>query len=498
MLYESIIYPKPILIKIINDEEFDLDLRLNLNRYLRGKFNTCESIKIPEQKGYFKIRLHEIVDEDWKLMKKQVIDKCNGVISTYSDRELKIPLSKLDDLFRHFLNKGNFNNYTLPKLITESNILWTKEIISKYPILRDLYYTSYRSDINWTFELLDEFKDKIYWNNENFVKSISHLKWSKSQILKFKNYFIFKNCDNYNNRKVGSLSLNTSINWDKNLIKDLKDYWCWTELCQNPSIQWDYDLIETFIDYIDFKSLSKNVGIKWDIKLIEHYLDKWDWEELSGNCSILMDLTFLQKYELKLYWKPKYDYTYDNECNDYPSISTNKGINWTLEMFEKFKDKLDLWRMTYNSKFDFNIINRYKKELDIKKHTGWKHHEYSDFMTVTERLYKTGWENLSLNSNFIINSENINFLATHTIELTYVEGGSLAGHGGGQYVTKEFKVIDILKNTEIDKDLIFDFNLEFQKYLNHFYNSNFINNTFWLNVVKPIIKNNFTNFINDL
>ena len=95
---ENLFFTKAILVKIIRDEEFDIELRLNLNRYLSEKYNISELLNIPERKGYFTIRLHSILDEDWKSMQKEIIRMCNAIRSSYSDRELKIPLSKLDKL----------------------------------------------------------------------------------------------------------------------------------------------------------------------------------------------------------------------------------------------------------------------------------------------------------------------------------------------------------------------------------------------------------------
>lgn len=495
---ENLFFTKAILVKIIKDEEFDIELRLNLNRYLSEKYNISELLKIPERKGYFTIRLHAILDEDWKSMQREIIRMCDAIRSSYSDRELKIPLSKLDKLLFYFLDKGNFNNYTLPKLINESNIIWTKETFSKYPVLRNLYYTSYRSDIHWSFELLDEFKDRVTWHSENFTESISNLNWDLHQIIKFKNYLNFQNIESNNSPRFGSLSLNKSVLWNKDLINLLKDKICWAELCMNDSIPWDKNLINTFSNYVNFKSLSKNVGIKWDETLIDIYYEKWDWEELSGNPSINIDLHFLKKYQKKLQWMPNYDWSYKKECHDYPSISTNKGISWSFEMFDDFKDKLDIWRMAFNSKLDVQILETFKTQFDNKKLIGWRHNEYSDFMTVTEELFATGWENLANNKNFCINIENIEFIVKNTIELTFVEGGSLAGHGGGHYVTQKFKLIEILKNCEIDVQLLQKLDSDFHKYLKYFYNSDFINSTYWTYIIKPKIKPKMNELVSNL
>lgn len=98
------------------------------------------------------------------------------------------------------------------------------------------------SDLYWSENLLDKYKEKVDWKE---ISSNSDILWSISMIQKFKNL----------------------IDWDalsENICKDSL-----TEDC-----------INTFVEKWNWSQLSANSNLKLSFQLLDKHIDNWDWSEI--------------------------------------------------------------------------------------------------------------------------------------------------------------------------------------------------------------------------
>lgn len=69
-----------------------------------------------------------------------------------------------------------------------------------------------------------------------------------------------------------SLSANTAVSWDKDLIAKWEGRWLWHELAMNPAIMWNDDMITTFKKRLDAYYLVRNVNLPLSDEFIQKHL----------------------------------------------------------------------------------------------------------------------------------------------------------------------------------------------------------------------------------
>lgn len=218
-------------------------------------------------------------------------------------------------------------------------------------------------------------------------------------------------------------------------MEKYKDKWNWHLLSNNNSICWTEKRINQFSQYIDFKCLSRSKNIKLSFSLLKNYENKWDWFAISSNPTIVRELGVEILNHERIIWvtKPSYQY-HDNLSGTRPCISTNVGIEWDIELFELYKDKIDFWLLAYFGKLDNSIIEKYGNELDENRVVFTNFTKSSDWRDE-HPWYRNGWENIFLNSNFyfdikIANSirSKENFWKIKEINLIRFSGNAREGH----------------------------------------------------------------------
>ena len=401
-------YPKPILEnlvlkKIISKEEIEnfigLFKHFNISiesYYPENYLNEFKNNFFPE--GYFQVvisnypvRNNLFIDEIQKEFKIKRMNNEHGI---------DISLNQ----FCQFIYKYNVSKeITWYDVCCHPNIPWTNELIIKY---RNVWYweTLHRnSSIIWNFELIEKAVDYLNWA---FISSYEYLIWDTLSLTKYKDYIIFSIDpdkkwkrgynkkgkkysiygpgesfnDNIHSNLKGSLSLSESIDWSKEIIDCVLDYWDWEELASNKSIAWDEEMIEYYSKKLDFKSLSSNPSVKWNERLIEKYKSKWDWKNLSGNLSLPWSYEFIERYEKKWQWKLKNYYNnISDESNFQSSISTNPSIMWNIKMLSKWERRLDFWRIARRGNLQDKALKRFYHKFDRKELVGWTFHKCSDF-----------------------------------------------------------------------------------------------------------------------
>lgn len=404
------------------------------------------------------------------------------------------------DQINQFLDKyQTVEEVRCASIASNTDIPWTNELICKYSEVWNWQLLHENPTVIWNFELIDANIERVNWA---YVSSYPFLDWSIEHLTKYKDYLVFGRDQPWakggKNRKgkyyqiqssskfystlKGSISLSENICWTREIIASVKDYWNWKELCANTSIGWNEELIDFFIEYVNFDSLCSNHSIHWSERLLDKYFNEVNWKNLSGNPNLPWSYDLIEKYEEKWLWIPEFNWYPDDETNDSPSLSTNAGITWDVEILEKCVDKIDFWRIARKGTIPEKSIIKFHKEFNRKELVGWQHHKWSDWR-VTSEIYRTGWENLHLNPAFSIPLTLIEFLYETKIELTFADGN--LAHDGN-YVTKEFRLLEILKQKNIT-------NLTFSELVNMepnrgeiLLNDQFINDTIWNEIIKSM------------
>jgi hypothetical protein len=293
-----------------------------------------------------------------------------------------------------------------------------------------------------TLDLLEKFRD--YWNWEDLSQN-QFLPWSIELIGKYRSYWNW-----------WTLSRNEFLPWSIELIGQFRDHWNWETLSSNRSLDWTTELIDKYEKYWYWggegylEGLSNNLGLPWSVDFIEMYEDKWTWKNLSGNpelplsdyliekykekwdwevlCSnpnLHLSVNQLEKYEKYLYWGNKYYLDglsgsslpssipmiekYLNKW-DWEVLSTNENIEWTIELIDKYADKL-LWGfnggncgISSNSKLPWSkdLIDKFRDkwfwgfEMDMGGLSGIKEIPWS-IELIEKYLNKWSWKELSEN-----------------------------------------------------------------------------------------------------
>lgn len=223
----------------------------------------------------------------------------------------------------------------------------------------------------------NELIDLVHCTNSGISSSIC--KWDYEHLYSMPEFDIFDYLEDYVddvkwNLLSKSSKLNEELIWDKtlyskprwirntrNLLKDTRYQWDFSELSKLESInsqidiitirtpEWDWHYLTAFShlfdrgemfkkafykfkDYIDFKALSsrQNTGVTKDLIQKNNGVD-WDWFALSNNSSIRLDIDFIKKLSEKPWdWQSlsaRTDIEIDNETL-YGLI--DKDWNWDL------------------------------------------------------------------------------------------------------------------------------------------------------------------------
>jgi hypothetical protein len=423
--------------------------------------------KIFSPEGYFKVYLSTST-----LLKNSYSETKEGILGNYNAYEgsshdvLYISISEVERYVREFKNHSRLSISTL---VTENNITWTKELLTKFKDVWDWRFVQANPFIKIDFDLIDLNYEKLDWS----VISFNHkLDWNRENIHKWKDHIVWD-----------ELCQNEGIFWTSELISEFSEFISFDYLSSNTNVDWSENLIEHYQGLLNWENLSGNPNLPWSEEFIAKYYSKFNWYNLSSNPNLPWNYKFLRKYESKLKWIPEYEgqTTSEDYCT-WPCISSNAGILWDQKLLREFRNKLDFWIIAKVGKISPKLTVMFEGEFDKKVHIGWLHHRHSDW-SETERISASGWQNLTKNPNFILDADYLPFFYKKKVELSH-SNGNLAWNG--KIITQDARIIEILKakeNSLTAKDLI-DFEFCYSKFL---INEHFINESIWINIVEPFI-----------
>jgi hypothetical protein len=154
---------------------------------------------------------------------------------------------------------------------------------------------------------------------------------TKSELQTFENEFLLKIREK---EAWKNISENEDLPWGIAFIDKYADNLDWEELCQNRGIIWTIDLIEKFKYLIEWDILSEFIlsrhrgfysqEIDWNI--FEKFDRYWNWHALS-KASCYIPTNIVEKYAENWDWR---------------ELINNDKINWTDDLFEKFKQYIPI------------------------------------------------------------------------------------------------------------------------------------------------------------
>jgi len=489
-------YPKPILEKLFESNflsksyyHSNKEFFKRLGVEIKSKSPGLEFYKISEYPvGYFYVMISS-GKFNYEYNTKDKIAEIKNNFKTMNSSYYNVILVSVDEIDK-FLNLY-FDDKRIhwDRIFSEVNIKWDNYLLTKNNKILDWNILHRNPTIKWNFELIDLNLDFLDWS---YISSYPDLFWDVPKIRKYKKHIVFSSNKStiyrFNNYYEGlpcGLSLSSSVDWNEFLINEFINEWDWTDLSSNRAIKWDEQLISKFERYIDFDCLSSNISVNWSINILRKYEKKLNWNKLSGNISLPWSFEFIEMFENRWNWDNS-DFVFISDAHENCSISSNSNIFWTERMYLKWKEKLNLWLISRFGRLSNDLIINNKNDFYHKEHYNNKGYRYSDWYT-TDEIFLTCWEALSLNDNFAINMEVIDFLFENNIKIEIREGN--LAYRDTQWQEKEISLLELLK-----KSKLIDIKLEsILENINIwgcvFINKDFINDSIWETDIKFFFKN---------
>ncbi len=311
---------------------------------------------------------------------------------------------------------------------------FTKTHLSKYKDKLWWGFISENKNINWTPQLISQYKDLFEWEDRIWKNSSLPI---SIDFIETNNYTI-----NYYD-----LAFNKGTHWNDKFINHFKGKWNWHYILLNESIDWTQKLFveldlfkkrisitngktlwtEAFIlnnmDKFDWFFLSQNPYLPWTEELIEKLLPVWSssfWNGITINTGIPWSVEFIEKYvetglktDLALKWSglslneslPWSSDLIERFIKkwDWEVLSGNNGVAFTANQIAKHKDKI-IWKRKHPNfgALSDNTSLRWSEELidAFIENWDWDDLSKNEGVRWTEKMIIKYWDKLNLNELF--------------------------------------------------------------------------------------------------
>lgn len=508
-LYFKLLCKKSLKTKIKIDNKITAHQKVSLLSKIGVNEKLIETNDVNQTDNYIFLELN-VYKFNLRDFYKELENTFDVKIEDYSNTYFGLNILQLDEFIEKYIDFASIKAYTLPRIGNCRKLKWDSKLLQQYADFISWHALHRNPSFKLDFDIIEKFKDKLNWSH---ISSVKYLSWDLNKLVKYRDYIIFSVKDGWEKEGInklgksysilhvsddwitkekfehlkGSISLSTTIKWDEQILDELLDYWDWDELSSNDSINWSSAMIEKYIDRLNFKILSKNINVDWSEKLLNKYFDKWDWSLLSCNPKLPWSTQFINRYEKHWVWNSDFDWYHNDLINNYPCLSKNTGITWTVELLREHYNKVDIWLIALFGNITNEAIYRYSNELDEKHLIGWKHHRYSDWR-ATEEINRTGWENLPLNPNFKLDIDLIQFCYLKHISITKGDD-DYAFARDENYITKSYRVLYLLRESKtVDISLmeLLEYSETWTKIL---FDENFLNDSIYDIVLSEISRN---------
>ena len=139
-----------------------------------------------------------------------------------------------------------------------------------------LAYTPIYHEIEWSFEMVERYKDQIIWLN---LIEDSNLEWTEEKVLSFDNYiphYELRSSKVYNNSFIPATGYGKIGVLSNQYIESHKDLLNWPVFAETGAFNWDANELQYFYKYANrdndsfgMNELSKNVRFVWTPELLK-------------------------------------------------------------------------------------------------------------------------------------------------------------------------------------------------------------------------------------
>lgn len=407
--------------------------------------------------------LSEIICQKWPIKKPDnraipvPCDSLDYLLLNYSNlidisttlRKLELPrtfdLNLLEKTLAQLLDKRSYD-YTLMIVSLQTSF----DLITLLRVFKDnvdwrVIQKDLLKEIDNSF--LEEFKDYLIFTDQT-ISSSEKIVWSEELIKKYYKYWDWK-----------LLSANKNIPFTEKLIAAFEEKWNWAELCKNNKIVWDFSLLGRFISKLEMDTLILNKSVNW--KSLRFYLrdsDKYKnlrWDIISNTAAFAQSDLEESKIEHIFFGLPKkmeseplfygpnpdsttiiklkgqlgYNGRYYEKMNlnskrefvtefrIQPSISTNTHFRWTDSFLNKHLMQLDFWLIGLRGRLSTELVIKYAAFFDEIRPFFESQCRHSDWGYYPVHTFHTGWHNLSINPNFIVDEKFLEFAKSRNVRI---------------------------------------------------------------------------------
>jgi hypothetical protein len=267
----------------------------------------------------------------------------------------------------------------------------THQQLTSFQTLLNWDYIVCNLAINWTSEIMDEFKDRVFIDELYPKININDsLPWSIEFIERYEdrwNWYLLGR----NHRVMGNPEIRKHFH--HRVSEHIEAYERWSASPINYEMRSLDEVLETQIKELDkhkeclFRSaeeidsiedinwlhLSSNEFLPWSAELIEKYKEEWDWRLLSRNGNIPWSLELIKQFEDKIEWGSGMFDEYDDDdvydlLFDIYSLSANPTIEWDAEIISTFRKKLHKPHISLSerAKWDIDLLIQFADFWDYR------------------------------------------------------------------------------------------------------------------------------------
>ena len=224
---------------------------------------------------------------------------------------------------------------------------FTKDEVLKYKSVLNFgkYHLMNNDLVQWDNELLENLKDKIDWTAIWKIKNIN---------LDFEFFKKYEMLIDFN-----SIYWSKNLKWTDDLLTMFGDKFDWSTSLITKEPLSTIDNLRRFNDKLDWSFVSERINIEFSENIIKEFAEKWDWKKLSSNRNLPLSVEFIKKHIDQL----DFDALSENPKSleliyKYP---TSKKWNWEKVILNP--------AIIYNKEsFDF-FFNNYKRHYEAKEFT---------------------------------------------------------------------------------------------------------------------------------
>lgn len=253
-----------------------------------------------------------------------------------------------------------------------------------------LAYTRIYSEIEWNFDMVEEYKDKILWLN---LMEDSNLRWTEADMLSFDSYIPHKELRSskvYCNDFIPSTGYGCVEQLSNDYIESHKDVINWEVFVETAAFHWNEEDLFHYYTYVNCKRSTNGEG-DWDnYRSLESYRDPQDsksWN-IDNHVFAMYELSRNPRFE----WTPEllkmmillYPATLDYCIDDRNFTDLLFRIPNYKELVNEKNDDPDFWRKVHDGgKKNHNAYSEYFTIENIQAHKEeWCEQLEDKFLTV--------------------------------------------------------------------------------------------------------------------